>query len=120
MTATAPLHRRSPVNIFAMSHAQNQNCLAIIVNPADHAIVTDPISAETRSIAGKDFSELAGVTLAGNARLKEGDDALLRIAVEFLEVAQGARFEVNGPGQVVSPLPPAGWEADYLPAWKWR
>ena len=103
-----------------MGHTQNQNRLGIIIKPADNAIVSDSISPQTRFITGQDFPVLARVALTTNALLKKTDDAFLCDAVEFLEFTQGARLKVNGPGQVVSPLPRAGWEASCLPTWKWR
>ena len=103
------LYRGSPVNIFAMGHTQNQDRTAVIINPANYAIVPDSIPPETRFITGQDFPVLTGVSLPRNALLKKTDDASLRDAVESLDFTQGARLEVNGPGQVVPPLLRVGW-----------
>jgi hypothetical protein len=85
-----------------MAYSQHKHCRTLIIDPADSAIVTDPISPKAHLLPGQGFSHRSGILLARNTILQELDDSLSGYAVEPLKFNQGSRFEINCPGQAAS------------------
>jgi hypothetical protein len=81
--------------------AQKEDRLGVILDSAYHAVASNSVSPEAYLVAGQGLSLLAGIALSRDMPLKKRDDPLLRVAVQLLEFAESARFEVNGPSQAV-------------------
>jgi len=62
--------------------------------------IADTIAPESHLIACKCLSKITGIGSLQKAFLKKPQNTFLCWLLQLLELFQGARIEINGPGQV--------------------
>ena len=77
----------SAVYILAMRNAQHQHRPALIVNPANDAILSDAVPPEPHLVACEGFTEISWVVVPGDAFLEKPRHSPLGGPIYLLEFA---------------------------------
>ena len=96
--------RQLTIGFSTVCHSQDHDRFIGIFDLTDQPIVSDSISPQTKLASGQGFPEVSRIVTAKHTFLQKMNDAPLRDPIQLFEFLQGARVEVNCPGQAVSPL----------------
>jgi hypothetical protein len=95
--------RQLTISFSAVCYSQDQHRFSGIFDMTDQPIVSDSISPQTNLVSGQGFPEVSRIVTAKHTFLQKMNYAPLRDPIQLFEFLQGARVEVNCPGQAVSP-----------------
>src|SRR2546430_10795047 len=94
------------IDFFAISDAEDQNHQTIVFDLADEPVISHAIFPELpKPRAVQRFSDAAWIIQLGNALMKELQDALAVLRVEFVEFPVNLGCQLNAVGHHVSGRP---------------
>src|SRR5467141_3743249 len=100
------------IDFLAISDAQDQNHQTIVFDLADEPVIAHAIFPElSKPRAVQRLSDAARIVQLGNPLMKELQDALAVLRVEFVEFPVNLGCQLNAVGHDVSRRPSAGWSA---------
>ena len=84
-----------------MADCQNQNNYVVVLNVAQHPVVSNPISPEAGPVAFQRFSKVPGILASLNSVIEPVQKPFLNLSVQFSQLPFSHVADFNCPSQVL-------------------